>query len=183
MPEYRRIRTEGATCFFTVVTYQRQRILCHPKSLKAIKGGFADVASRLPFQTDAWVILPDHIHAVWTLPEGDSDYSTRWAIIKKDLSKHLRSLVNADAALTRSRMSHRDSTVWQRRFWEHQIRDEPDHRTHLDYIHFNPVKHGLAANPKDWPHSSFRKLAALGAYEEDWGSDGNVRFPQTIGGE
>ena len=148
-----------------------------------MRGVFGNVADRLPFQTDAWVILPDHMHVVWTLPEGDSDYSSRWAIVKKELTKHLRSLVDTNPASTSSRVRHRDGAVWQRRFWEHQIRDEPDYRTHLDYIHFNPVKHGFAANPKDWQYSSFRKLVALGAYEEEWGSDGNVRFPQAIGGE
>ena len=148
-----------------------------------MRGVFRDVADRRPFQTDAWVILPDHMHVVWTLPEGDSDYSSRWAIVKKELTKHLRSLVDTNPASTSSRVRHRDGAVWQRRFWEHQIRDEPDYRTHLDYIHFNPVKHGFAANPKDWQYSSFRKLVALGAYEEEWGSDGNVRFPQAIGGE
>ena len=183
MPEYRRIRTKGATYFFTVVAYQRQRILCLRKSLEAMQRVFADVASRLPFRTDAWVILPDHMHVVWTLPEGDSDYSTRWDILKKDLTKDLRCLADADAASTTSRVRHRDGTVWQRRFWEHQIRDEPDYRTHLDYIHFNPVKHGFTASPKDWQHSSFHKWVARGAYEEDWGSDGDVRFPQAVGGE
>ena len=93
MPQYRRIRTKGATYFFTVVTHERQPILCLPESLQAMQGVFTDVAGRLPFRTDAWVVLPDHMHAVWTLPEGDSDYSTRWAMIKKDLTKHLRSLV------------------------------------------------------------------------------------------
>jgi putative transposase len=148
-----------------------------------MRGVFRDVADRRPFQTDAWVILPDHMHVVWTLPEGDSDYSTRWAIVKKELTKHLRSLVDTDSASTSSRVRRRDGAVWQRRFWEHQIRDEADYRTHLDYIHFNPVKHGLAANPRDWRYSSFRKWVALGAYEENWGSEGTVELPQNIGQE
>ena len=166
-----------------MVTYQRQPILCLPKSVEAMQWVFTDVASKLPFQTDAWVILPDHMHTVWTLPEGDSDYSTRWAMLKKNLTKHLRSLVNVDVSSTMSRVHHRDGTVWQRRFWEHQIRDEPDYRTHLDYIHFNPVKHGLTRTPKDWQCSSFHKWVDQGAYEENWGSDGAVELPQNIGQE
>jgi putative transposase len=148
-----------------------------------MRGVFGNVADRLPFQTDAWVILPDHMHVVWTLPEGDSDYSTRWAIVKKELTKQLRSLVDTDAASTSSRVLHRDGTVWQRRFWEHQIRDEPDYRVHLDYIHFNPVKHGLVEIPKDWQCSSFHKWVALGAYEEEWGSDGAIELLHNIGHE
>lgn len=183
MPEYRRLRTKGASYFFTVVTHQRQPILCLPKSLEAMRGVFRDVADRRPFQTDAWVILPDHMHVVWTLPEGDSDYSSRWAIVKKELTKHLRSVVDTNPASTSSRVRHRDGAVWQRRFWEHQIRDERDCRAHLDYIHFNPVKHGLARTPKDWQCSSFHKCVAQGTYEEDWGSDGTVELPQSIGQE
>jgi putative transposase len=183
MPEYRRIRTKGATYFFTVVTHERQPILCLPESLKAMQTVFADVARRFPFGMDAWVVLPDHIHVIWTLPEADSNYSTRWAMIKKDITKHLRSSVYTDAASTESRAHHRDGSVWQRRFWEHQIRDEPDYRSHLDYIHFNPVRHGLAAGPREWKCSSFRKWVALGGYEEDWGSDGVVDLRDNIGQE
>jgi len=144
---------------------------------------FRAVADRLPFETDAWVILPDHMHAVWTLPEGDSDYSTRWAMVKKEMAKHLRSLVEANQVTSGSRMRHRDGTIWQRRFWEHQIRDEPDYRAHLDYIHFNSVKHGLAGAPKDWQYSSFRNWVALGAYDENWGSDGAITLLHNTGHE
>jgi len=130
---------------------------------------FADVASRLRFRTDAWVILPDHMHVVWTLPEGDSDYSTRWAILKKDLTKDLRCLADADAASTTSRVRHRDGTVWQRRFWEHLIRDDDDLARHVDYVHYNPVKHGYVRQAIDWPFSSFHRFVERGWLPADWG--------------
>jgi len=183
MPEYRRTRAKGATYFFTVVTYWRQPVLCLPESLDAMKDVMRNVAERYPFQTDAWVVLPDHLHFVWTLPEGDSNYSMRWAVVKKELTKRLSSSIRADGAPSRSRQRRREGMLWQRRFWEHRIRDEQDYRTHMDYIHFNPVKHGLAASPKDWRCSSFRRWVARGAYEEDWGCDGAVAFPDHVGGE
>jgi len=183
VPEYRRSRAEGATYFFTVVTYRRQSILCLAKSLEALRDVFKNTAERRPFQVDAWVVLPDHLHFIWSLPEGDSDYSTRWAIIKKELTKRLRTLVDADVVSTRSRVRHREGLVWQRRFWEHQIRDERDYRAHVDYIHFNPVKHGCVRTPKDWPFSSFPEWVARGAYKESWGGDGSVELPDDIGQE
>ncbi|MBN2098670.1 MAG: transposase [Dehalococcoidia bacterium] len=183
MPEYRRTKIEGATYFFTVVTYRRQPVLCLPESLDAMKDVMSNVAERYPFQTDACVVLPDHLHFVWTLPEGDSAYSVRLAMFNKEMTKRLGSSISADCAPSRSRQRHREGTLWQRRFWEHQIRDEQDFRTHMDYIHFNPVKHGLAARPKDWRCSSFHRWVALGAYEEDWGCDGAVVFPDGVGGE
>jgi putative transposase len=183
MPEYRRTRIEGATYFFTVVTFRRQPILCLPESLDAMRDVITDVAQRHPFQADAWVVLPDHMHFVWTLPEGDSNYSVRWAIVKKELTKRLSSSIGTDNARTQSRQHHREGTVWQRRFWEHQIRDEQDFRAHVDYIHFNPVKHGLVGSPNEWRCSSFHGWVAQGAYEEDWGGDGGVMFPEDVGGE
>ncbi len=183
MPDYRRTRIEGATYFFTVVTYRRQPVLCLPESLDAMKDIMSMLAERYPFRTDAWVVLPDHLHFVWTLPEGDSAYSVRWAMFKKEMTKRLSSSVRTDAAPSCSRQRHREGTVWQRRLWEHQIRDEQDYRTHMAYVHFNPVKHGLAGSPKDWRCSSFHRWVVLGAYEEDWRCDGVVVFPDGVGGE
>ena len=184
MPEYRRTRVKGATYFFTVVTYQRRPVLCLPESLDAMTDVISNVAERHPFHTDAWVVLPDHMHFVWTLPEGDSNYSLRWAVVKKEVTKQLGpSMMDADTARSQSRRRHREGTLWQRRFWEHQIRDEQDYQTHVDYIHFNPVKHGLTGSPKGWRCSSFHRWVALGAYEKDWGCDGAVVFPDGVGGE
>jgi putative transposase len=183
MPEYRRAKIEGATYFFTVVTYQRQPVLCLPESIDAMRDVIRNVAQRHPFQSDAWVVLPDHLHFVWTLPEGDSNYSMRWAMVKKELTKRLSPSIGADTAPSRSRQRHREGTLWQRRFWEHQIRDEQEYRAHVDYIHFNPVKHSLVGSPKEWRCSSFHRWVARGAYEEDWGCDGEVVFPGGFAGE
>ncbi len=117
----------------------------------------------IPFAIDAIVVLPDHLHTLWRLPDGEQDFSTRWMVIKRQFSAGLPAgPVNA------SKRSKREKGVWQRRFWEHCIRDEEDWRRHLDYIHYNPVKHGYVATPREWPYSSFRQAVAKGWYAEHW---------------
>ena len=182
MPNYRRARTPGGTCFFTVVTYQRQPILCLEQSIEAIDNILKDVIKTYPFEINAWVTLPDHIHCLWTLPEGDSDYSIRWALIKKGFTKRMKGLSQIKAVQTPSRERRREGVIWQRRFWEHQIRDEDDYNAHMDYIHYNPVKHGLVKNPIDWRHSSFGKYVDIGWYEESWGC-GDLVLAKEIGHE
>jgi putative transposase len=182
MPNYRRAKTGGATYFFTVVTYQRQPLLCIDERRTALKEVVSEIARRHPFTVDAWVLLPDHLHCIWTLPEGDSDYSTRWALIKKDFTKNIGKTASSHLP-NQSRKQHREGTVWQRRFWEHQIRDDIDYKNHMDYIHFNPVKHKLAESPKDWPHSTFHRLVAQGLYEADWGCSADITLPEDIGQE
>ena len=113
--------------------------------------------TRRPFHIDGFVVLPDHLHAIWRLPAGDSDFSSRWREIKK--------------AVTNGLGGSFAGAVWQRRFWEHLLRDEQDWRRHMDYIHFNPVKHGLVQRPRDWAHSSFATCVAKGWYDEDWGAE------------
>jgi putative transposase len=178
MPQYRRAKAEGATYFFTVVTHRRQPVLCLPETLDAMEAVFRDVAARRPFRVDAWVVLPDHMHCVWTMPDGDSDYSVRWSIFKKEMTKRLSASLVTEIAASPSRQRRREGTLWQRRFWEHQIRDESDYRAHVEYIHFNPVKHGLARAPADWPCSSFMRWVTQGAYEDDWGGSNAVVFPE-----
>ena len=117
-----------------------------------------------PFRIDAWVVLPDHMHCVWTLPEGDSDYSTRWRDIKRRFSK---SLPKAEI-LNASRARRGERGIWQRRFWEHTIINEADYSAHIDYVHLNPVKHGLVTRAIDWPYSSFHRYVAAGMYSENW---------------
>jgi len=107
----------------------------------------------------AMVVLPDHLHCVWTLPRGDADYPTRWRLIK--------TWVTQRSGLEDFRRPKR--TVWQARYWEHVIRDETDYRQHVDYIHYNPVKHGYVHKPGDWPYSSFRRCVKAGLYSEEWG--------------
>jgi putative transposase len=182
MPNYRRAKTSGATYFFTVVTYRRQPILCLDENRAVLKEVISKIALNHPFTVDAWVLLPDHLHCIWTLPKEDSDYSTRWALIKKEFTKSINQTATIDIP-NQSRIHHREGTVWQRRFWEHQIRDNIDYNNHMDYIHFNPVKHKLVEAPRDWPYSSFQRLVAQGLYEEDWGCGSDIILPEDIGRE
>jgi putative transposase len=112
--------------------------------------------------------LPDHLHCVWTLPDDDADFSTRWMIIKRVVSLACGEDYRRADWLSASKLKHRESTIWQRRFWEHQIRDENDFARHLDYIHFNPVKHGYGQRAVDWPHSTFHHYVRDGVYAHDW---------------
>ncbi|MBI5454568.1 MAG: transposase [Deltaproteobacteria bacterium] len=179
MPDYRRSR-DGRVYFFTVVTYMRQPVLCLDDSISALAETTLEVQQDRPFEIKAWVILPDHLHAIWELPEGDADYSARWSLIKKGFTKRFKGRQET-AALSRSRIKRREAGVWQRRFWEHQVRDEPDFRSHVEYIHYNPVKHGLVRSPGEWKHSSFRRFVDEGLYLADWGG-GVVGF-EGIGAE
>ena len=116
---------------------------------------------------DAIVILPDHLHAIWTLPQGDSDFATRWRLIKSTFSRSLP----AGERISESRAAKGERGIWQRRYWEHTLRDEGDRARHADYIHFNPVKHGHSTRVSDWPHSSFHRMVKLGIYSADWAGD------------
>jgi len=167
MSYYRRVRT-GPTYFFTLVSYHRRRILCDHTIRRALRAAIENARVTRPFSIDAWVLLPDHLHCIWTLPDGDHDVSTRWSLIKRSVSRF-----SADAALdpdarNASAGKHRESTIWQRRFWEHQIRDGRDFERHLDYIHFNPLKHGHVERVADWPYSTFHRYVRAGVYAPDW---------------
>ncbi|MEK6759262.1 MAG: transposase [Deltaproteobacteria bacterium] len=171
------IRARGAsTYFFTVVTYKRQPILCHDDSIKALREAISEARARRPFEIKAWVLLPDHLHCIWELPEGDSDYSVRWGLIKKGFTKRIKGRIQTQLP-SPSRIKHREAAVWQRRFWEYRIRDEADLRNHYDYIHYNPVKHGFAGSPKDWMHSTFHRCVEAGLYPEDWGGSSVPEVP------
>ena len=168
MPHYRRARMGGATNFFTVVTNRRQPLLTRPEAMDALREAFRSVKHAHPFEMDAVVILPDHLHTLWTLPPGDEDFSRRRAMIKRHVSRVVGHL--AAPITTPSMKTRHESGFWQRRFWEHLIRDDNDFAHHMDYIHFNPVKHGYVDRPADWPHSSFRKCVERGIYPVDWAS-------------
>jgi putative transposase len=180
MPNYRRVY-DGHTFFFTVVTWQRQPILCTEPSRRVLRAAIEELRATRPFTVEAWVLLPDHLHCIWTLPEGDTDYSMRWGWIKKVFTTRIR---DALPTLTppASRRRRHEGAVWQRRFWEHRIRDEADFAAHCDYIHYNPVKHGLVAAPREWPYSTFHRLVTAGRYLPDWGGPA-AEPPQGIGGE
>jgi putative transposase len=168
MSQYRRAHVAGACYFFTVVAYRREPILCDDAIRHALREAVLSVREQRPFSIDAWVLLPDHLHCIWTLPAGDADYSARWNIIKRKVSIACANSYKHKGLLTRSRRRRRESTIWQRRFWEHQIRDEMDFTRHVDYIHYNPVKHGLCARVSGWRYSTFHRYVAAGVYPEDW---------------
>lgn len=165
MSNYRR-SYEGNTYFFTVVTYQRQPILCLDESRSALREAINEARGAHPFKIKAWVLLPDHLHCIWELPEGDVNYSMRWGLIKKAFTKKIRGMVGT-AHPTKSRIMHREGAIWQRRFWEHKIRDEMDYRIHCDYIHYNPVKHGFADSPMDWDYSTFHRYMDVSIYSKE----------------
>ena len=169
MPGYTRARKPGGTYFFTVVTYRRQPLLTEIESRHALRCAINTTRRNYPFDIDAWVLLPDHLHCIWTLPEGDAEFSIRWNIIKASFSRQMRDILHRDAWLSASREQRRETTIWQRRFWEHQIRDDQDFNSHMDYIHFNPVKHGLVGAAREWPFSSFHGYVGKGVYDKEWG--------------
>ena len=176
MPRYKRTY-EGSTYFFTVVTHERRPFLCAPPSRRLLREAVDEVRTSHPFVVDAWVLLPDHLHCIWTMPDGDAGYSTRWGLIKAGFSKRMNKAAgHAPPAVNASRDRHRESAYWQRRFWEHMIRGQADYNAHMDYVHFNPVKHGLVSAPKDWAYSSFHRLAEQGVYDIEWGSVSDIDF-------
>lgn len=162
MVRYRRLRTEGATYFFTVALRDRRAdtLVAH---IQELRRAIAQTQAVRPFNIDAMVVLPDHLHSVWTLPEGDSDYSSRWRSIKSSFVRTLRAGGATMVANARGELP-----VWQRRFWEHQIRDEVDLHRHIDYIHINPVKHRLVQRVVEWPWSSFHRFVRDGWVSADW---------------
>ena len=166
MPEYRRAKIAGGTYFFTVAIAERSDDLL-VREIDRLRHAYRTVQSRRPFETIAICVLPDHLHALWSLPEDDADFSMRWSLIKSGFSRGL------DAAASRSarHVAKREKGLWQRRYWEHAIRDARDLARHIDYIHFNPVKHGLVSRVCDWPHSSFHQYVARGDLPQDWGGD------------
>jgi putative transposase len=147
--------------------------------VELLRQAFRKVRSNRPFVLEAMVVLPDHLHCIWTLPTDDIDFMTRWRLIKTWFTKHAKPA--AQCTVTRSRFNSGEYRVWQPRYWEHQLRDETDLSHHLDYIHFNPVKHGHVLSPSEWPYSSFGKFVRLGHYPADWG--GPVREIVGVGSE
>lgn len=168
MPNYRRANIAGGTYFFTVNTFRRLPVLTEAPLREALREAIRLTRITHPFDIDAWVLLPDHLHCIWTLPEGDADFSIRWAKIKSHVSKECGAAFGA-RDLSASRGKRREAGLWQRRFWEHQIRDDADFARHVDYIHWNPVKHGLVTRAIEWPYSTFHRFVQKGVYPCDWG--------------
>ncbi len=167
MPRFIRAHTPGATFFFTAVLQDRSSryLVDHVATLRQC---IAEVKARHPFHIDAMVVLPEHIHAVWTLPEDDADYSARWMLLKQGFSRRLHLDEHLGAPAPRPRRKGQRS-LWQQRFWEHQIRDDDDFARHVDYIHFNPVKHGWVLRASEWPYSSLHRYVRQGVLPPDWG--------------
>jgi putative transposase len=181
MSRYRRVNTEGASYFFTLVTYRRQPLLCDEKIRRALRHAIEAVRAKRPFKIDAWVLLPDHLHCIWSLPPGDTDYATRWNMIKRSVSLACGTDYRRPEWINASKRKHRESTLWQRRFWEHRIRDDRDFSLHMDYIHYNPVKHGLCERAVDWPYSTFHQHVRDGVYTTDWGGVENDTTAEGFG--
>ncbi len=168
MPDYRRAYQPGGTYFFTVVTAGRAKILASPLSVTLLRESIAATRQRWPFEITALVVLPDHLHTIWTLPDNDTDFSTRWAFLKKTFTTRWLARGGEERPVSESKREDRRRGVWQRRFWEHLIRDEADLEQHCDYIHYNPVRHELVACPHSWPYSSFSRCVEQRLYEHDW---------------
>lgn len=169
MSHYRRSH-EGRTYFFTVVTHERKPILTTPLGRKALRTAIAEVRASRPFELTAIVLLPDHLHALWELPNGDNDYSTRWRRIKSLFTREWLANGGGSGTVNASRAVRSEQGVWQRRFFEHTCRDDEDLKRCLDYLHINPVKHGLVTSVSDWPWSSYHRYLRLGEYGSGWGS-------------
>jgi putative transposase len=170
MSNYRRDYSTGATWFFTIVTYQRREFLCDDKVRKALRDAIRKVQTKYPFEINAWVLLPDHFHCIWTLPEQDSNFQLRIRLLKRYVTQTCSCILHRDSLNTPSRRKRKESTIWQRRYWEHKIRTETDFKHHMDYIHYNPVKHGLSESPSEWSYSTIHRLMKQSVYPENWAS-------------
>ena len=163
MPDYRRNLIAGGCFFFTVNLLDRRSNLL-VTHVDILREAVRQTRLRAPFTIDAWVVLPDHMHCLWTLPQGDEDYPGRWKAIKTAFSKALPTVGSPTEIMAR----RGERGIWQRRYWEHTIRDERDYASHMDYTHFNPVKHGYVSHPAVWPYSSFRRRVTAGRYPPGW---------------
>jgi putative transposase len=162
--QYRRANIKGGTYFFTVNLADRKENLLieHINDLRAV---MQNVKQQHPFHIDAMVVLPDHLHAVWTLPKDDADYPKRWMLIKSGLSRCIPNIEHR----RKSRINKGERGIWQRRYWEHLIRNEQDYEQHVNYIHYNPVKHGYVNKPVDWKYSSIHRFIRNGVIDRNWG--------------
>ncbi|HEY8094628.1 MAG TPA: transposase [Methylobacter sp.] len=164
MRTYIRSRLQGGIYFFTVNLAERGQNDLLLRNIDTLRQAFRYTQQRHPFVIEAIVVLPEHLHCLWRLPEGDDGFSLRWRLIKAHFSRHIVSGERVSA----SRQRKNERGIWQRRYWEHLIRDDIDYQRHFDYIHYNPVKHGYVAKVADWPYSSFHRCVKRGIYPPDW---------------
>ena len=183
MTDYRRTKFQGGYYFFTVVTYRRAPFLTEPLARECLRAAWRETRLTRPFDVVALSLLPDHLHCIWKLPDGDGDFSGRWASIKAGFTRRYLSLGGTEAPQSISRRRKRERGIWQRRFWEHQIRDESDLQRHVDYIHYNPVKHGFVDDVELWPWSTYHRYARGGTYLKRHWHDIQEGFGDLLVGE
>jgi putative transposase len=169
MPDYRRWFVPGGSFFFTVVVDGRRRLFNDPGAIERLGKVLRQCFARWPTTVNAMVLLPDHLHTIWTLPSGDAAYPARWGWIKKEFTKLWLAGRWKERPVSASRRRQRRRGVWQPRYWEHTLQDEQDFERHFDYIHWNPVKHGHVRCPHEWPHSTFHRYVECGVYDRNWG--------------
>ncbi len=172
MPNFRRAYVAGGTWFFTVNLLQRKNNSLLIQEIELLRKVVKQVKKRYPFYINAWVVLPEHMHTIWTLPEGDSNFSLRWRLIKSSFSTALPKI----ESISQVRQAAGERGIWQRNYWEHLIKNELDYQRHFDYVHVNPLKHGLVKRVIDWPYSTFHRCVKQGIYPNDWCGDSNVEI-------
>ncbi len=177
MPNYRRMYVPGGRYFLTLVTFHRAPIFASPENVARLRSALSTVKKEQPFEFSAGVVLPDHAHFLWSLPPGDTAFSRRVGRLKVLFTRAVRESETSLRSVVTSRQKHRESDVWHRRFWEHTIMSEDDFERHLNYIHYNPIKHRLVACPHLWPYSSFSRWVERGTYEREWGCSCRGRSP------
>ncbi|NEO10179.1 transposase [Moorena sp. SIO3I8] len=180
MSNYRRSYVPGGVFFLTIVTYRRIPLFSDVENIIRLRKAMAKMRTEKPFDITAAVVLPDHLHFIWSLPPDDSNYSMRVSRLKVLFTRSLPGKRSLFGDISASRRKHRESNVWQRRFWEHTIRNDHDLHRHIDYIHYNPVKHGLVSCPHLWQYSSFHKWVERGKYRPDWGCCCGSNLPQVL---
>lgn len=164
MAEYRRLRVPGGCYFFTVNLLHRRSTTLLLEIIDLLRHAVRRICRERPFTIDAWVVLPHHLHVIWTLPKHDADFSTRWRLIKHPFVRGLP----ATESRSPGRRARDERGIWQRRFWEHTIRDAADYAAHIHYVHFNPVRHGYVDSPAAWPYSTFHRCVERGLYPKAW---------------
>ena len=170
MPDYRRWFVPGGTYFFTLVTYRRRHFLTDDIPRRCLREAIHTVRENYPFEIVAVVLLPDHLHAVWSLPPGDDRFPMRWRRIKEEFTKAYLAAGGVEGPVSESRKERGERGIWQRRYWEHVVRDEDDLKRCVDYIHWNPKKHRYVTRVRDWEYSTFHRFVEQGEYELNWGS-------------
>ena len=170
--EFRRFFIPGGTYFFTAVTYNRRPLFTEASAINALKNAFTYTMQRHPFSIVAYAILPDHLHYIWILPPGDSNYSMRWRLIKSHFTRHWGKDIERSQNISRAVKGEKD--VWQSRFWEHLIRNEKDLNQYIEYIHYNPIKHQYVDFPEQWLQSSFNDYVGNGFYPKEWGRNNSI---------